>query len=217
MANVLPAPQPGVLPGFTDVVGPRRPRATVLVLHGGAEHNPLPATARSLSWRRARRLLRDLHKPLERDGIAMALLRYRMIGWNAGRDDEPSPVPDARWALDRLAEQHGSPVAILGHSMGARTAAAVAGHETVRGVVGLAPWLPPDDPVEGLRGKTLLTAHGTRDKITSPRATRRYVARAAEVGTARHTDLDGVGHYMLREVRTWNRFALQACREILND
>ncbi|HJQ04659.1 MAG TPA: alpha/beta fold hydrolase [Nocardioides sp.] len=214
MPHDLPAPQPGARPGFTDLIAPEQSRATVLVLHGGAEHNTLPLTARSLSWRRARRLALDLARPLNRDDIAVAVLRYRVIGWNAGRDDEPSPVPDARWALEELQRTLGTPVVILGHSMGARTAAAVADHPSVRGVVGLAPWLPADDPVDRLRDKTLLTAHGARDKITSPKATRRYVARAAEVGTARFTDMGPVGHYLLRDVRSWNRFALQACREI---
>ncbi|GAB4011859.1 alpha/beta hydrolase [Nocardioides ultimimeridianus] len=214
MPHNLPPPQPGLRPGFTDVFGPERPRATVLVLHGGAERNTLPLTDRSLSWRRARRLARDIASPLARDEVAVAVLRYRMIGWNAGRADEPSPVTDARWALEHLEQAMGVPVVVLGHSMGARTAAAVADHPSVRGVVGLAPWLPADDPVERLRDKTLLAAHGARDKITSPKATRRYVARAAEVGTARFTDMGPVGHYLLRDVRSWNRFALQACREI---
>ena len=210
----LPAPRSGHA-GFTDVVGPGRPKAVVLVLHGGAEKNPLPATGRSLSWRRARQLVRDLDGPLGRDGVAMALLRYRMIGWNAGREAEPSPVPDARWALDRLRSAYDdSPVVILGHSMGARTGAAVADHPSVRGLVGLAPWLPADDPVDALRGKRLIAGHGARDHITSPRATQRYVARAAEIGHATFTDMGPIGHYMLRGARAWNRFALQACREI---
>ncbi|HWU19993.1 MAG TPA: alpha/beta fold hydrolase, partial [Nocardioides sp.] len=184
------------------------------VLHGGAEHDTRPLTDRSLSWRRARRLARDIARPLAGDEIAVAVLRYRVIGWNAGRADEPSPVTDARWALDHLQQTLGSPVVVLGHSMGARTAAAVADHPSVLGVVGLAPWLPADEPVDRLRGKTLLAAHGARDKITSPKATRRYVARAAEVATARFTDMGPVGHYLLRDVGSWNRFALQACQEI---
>jgi pimeloyl-ACP methyl ester carboxylesterase len=214
MPTDLPAPRPGISPGFTDVVGPERPRAAVLVLHGGAERSTQPLTDRSLAWRRSRRLMRDLSDHLGRDDIAMALLRYRMVGWNAGKTEEPSPVSDARWALDQLQAAYDVPVVILGHSMGARTAAAVADHPSVRGVVGLAPWLPADDPITGLHGKTLLAAHGRRDKITSPRATKKYVDRAAEIGTARFTDMGAVGHYLLRDVRSWNRFALQACREI---
>ena len=37
----------------------------------------------------------------------------------------------------------------------------VADYESVRGVVGLAPWLPDSEPADHLRGRRLLVAHGT--------------------------------------------------------
>ena len=42
------------------------------------------------------------------------------------------------------------PVVVLGHSMGGRTACRVADHDLVRGVVALAPWLPPGESVADL-------------------------------------------------------------------
>ena len=202
-------------PTFTDEHLPASPRAIALVLHGGAEHGTMPVDGRSLSWRRGRALARHLAGPLNGDGIGVVLLRYRVKGWNAGAEALPSPVPDARWALDALAAEHGLPVAVVGHSMGARTGVAVADHPSVRGVVALAPWLPPRDPVEPLAGKVLRAAHGRRDRITSARATRKYVERASAVADAEFTDMGPVGHYLLRRTSLWNAWATASVREVL--
>jgi hypothetical protein len=91
----------------------------------------------------------------------------------------------------------------------------VADHPSVRGVVALAPWLPVDEPTAPLAGKVLHAAHGSRDKITSPAATRRFVARAGEVAVATYADMGPVGHYLLRDVDRWNAFAASRLREIL--
>jgi alpha-beta hydrolase superfamily lysophospholipase len=101
------------------------------------------------------------------------------------------------------------PVVLLGHSMGARTAAAVADDPAVTGVVALAPWLPVNEPVSALAGKHLAAAHGSRDKITSPRRTEEFVRRAADVAaSAEFHDMGPVGHYMLRGIPRWNAFAI---------
>ncbi len=107
------------------------------------------------------------------------------------------------------AELGSLPVALLGHSMGARTSVHVADDEQVRGVVALAPWLPGDEPVAALAGKRLVAAHGRRDRITSARATRAYVERARRAGAdASFVDMGRVGHYLLRRVGAWNDLAL---------
>ncbi|MBM7515596.1 serine aminopeptidase domain-containing protein [Nocardioides nitrophenolicus] len=202
-------------PSITDSWLPARPRAIALVLHGGAEHGTDPLDGRSLPWRRGRTLARHLAAAVTRDDIGVLLLRYRVKGWNAGHDAVPPPVADARWALDEIARTHDLPVAVLGHSMGARTGVAVADHPSMRGVVALAPWLPPDDPVAPLTGKLLRAAHGRRDRITSPRATRAFVARAAAVADAEFTDMGAVGHYLLRRMALWDAYAAASVREVL--
>jgi predicted esterase len=102
--------------------------------------------------------------------------------------------------------------------MGARTSVHVADDEAVRGVVALAPWLPPGEPVAALAGKRLVAAHGNRDRITSPRATRAYVERAIAVGAeATYVDMGRVGHYLLRRVPDWNRTALESSLSLLAD
>lgn len=211
----LTSPPPGLEPAFTDAWIPAAPRAIALVLHGGAQTGTNPVDGRSLSWRRGRRLARDLAPALTATDIGVVLLRYRVKGWNAEYGATPAPVTDARWALDEVRAQHDLPVVIVGHSMGARTGVAVADDPSVRGVVALAPWLPPDEPVAPLAGKVLRAAHGRRDRITSARATRHYVDRAGRIADAEFTDMGYVGHYLLQRVGLWNAVALTGVREIL--
>jgi pimeloyl-ACP methyl ester carboxylesterase len=115
------------------------------------------------------------------------------------------------------AEHAGLPVVLLGHSMGARAAVWAADDPAVVGVVGLAPWLPPDDPIASLAGKHLVAAHGSRDRITRARATARYVRRAEEVAaSARFIDMGPLGHYMITGVRRWNAIAVTESLAILD-
>ena len=189
---------------------PDDPQAVVLMLHGGKARGVDPVDERSASWRRSRWMMSQIAGRANRAGTAVWLLRYGVRGWNAGSGADPSPVPDARWALDEVRREHGDvPVVLLGHSMGARTSVAVADDESVVGVVGLAPWLPADEPTRPLAGKHLAVAHGASDKITSARATRAFVSRADRVAASTEFhDMGRVGHYMLRRVADWNDFAV---------
>jgi len=196
---------------------PDSPRGLVLMLHGGAEHGPNPIDARSLAYRRTRWMRDSIADRLLAAGAGVALLRFTVRGWN-GTDGPPSPVVDARAALARITERYAAlPVVLLGHSMGARTAVRVADDPSVVGVVRLAPWLPPGDPVDALTGKHLVAAHGSRDRITSPRATAHYVERAAAVAaSARFVDMGPLGHYLFKGLRRWNATAVTEVLSVLD-
>jgi predicted esterase len=195
-------------------------RAVALMLHGGAERGPDPIDERSLAFRRTRWMTTTISGRLGRAGVQTALLRFQVKGWNAQQagSPAPSPVADARDALAHLrACIPDLPIVLVGHSMGARTAAWVSDEPGVVGVVGLAPWLPPDDPVDALAGKHLVAAHGRRDRITSARATAAYVRRAERVAaSARFLDMGALGHYMVAGVRRWNATAVSATLSIVD-
>jgi predicted esterase len=85
----------------------------------------------------------------------------------------------------------------------------VAGDPVVAGVVALAPWLPAGEPTEPLSGRRFAAAHGRSDRITSARQTAAFAQRAEAVAASvEFHDMGPVGHYMLRDVAAWNRFAL---------
>jgi dienelactone hydrolase len=95
-------------------------------------------------------------------------------------------------------------VVLIGHSMGGRAVVAAGNHPLVAGVLALAPWLPPEEPLVKARGPVVF-AHGTLDRITDPRQTAAYARRLRESGVpvAMFT-VDGEKHAMLRRTADWN-------------
>lgn len=191
-----------------DVDG--RPSGLILMLHGGKSDSLAPLDDKSASWRRSNAMMTHIAGRANRAGVSVWLLRYQIRGWNDRVASPPSPVPDARWALDEARRELGEvPVVLLGHSMGGRTAVAVADDPSVTGVVALAPWLRADEPVGPLAGKHLAAAHGRSDKITSARQTQAFVRRAGSVAASTEfEDMGRVGHYMFRRISSWNDFAI---------
>lgn len=188
-----------------------RSRGLVVMLHGGAEQDETVIGAFHRPWLRSLLMMRRVLPTLHRAGLDVWLLRYRHVGWNASNGNRRSPVPDVRWALDQARPTYDGthrPVVLLGHSMGARAAVAVADDPLVRGVLGLAPWFPPGEPVGTLRGKRIVAAHSRADRITSFAATEQFLARASAV--AAHTqlvDMGDLGHYMIKRAGAWNTVA----------
>jgi alpha-beta hydrolase superfamily lysophospholipase len=199
-----------VTPQLTRFDPTTPPRAAILMLHGGKARSTEPVTGRSLSWRRSLVMQQSIARSALDRGVSVWLLRYAVAGWNAEAPGGPTPPPDARNALAHLKSELGAvPVVLLGHSMGARTAVAVADDPEVTGVIALAPWFPPDEPVRALAGKHLVAAHGRRDRITSFAHTQAYVERASQVAaSARMIDMGSRGHYLISGSYIWNDIAL---------
>lgn len=209
----MPHPKPataGPSPHL-EVVGTAHPEpaGVVLVAHGGRSHGRDPGARRRLAYwrmvpfaRTLERAARDHRTDIGR-GLAVYLLRYRYRGWNGAAMDA---YRDAEWAVGEVARRHpGRPVGLLGHSMGARAVLHAAGGPGVVAVCALAPWLDGSDPVTQLAGRSLLIAHGDRERMTSPAESFAYAVRARAV-TARvaRFDVHGDGHAMLRRAADWS-------------
>ncbi len=180
-------------------------RAIALVLHGGRAKSRLPVRVTNLAVLRMLPFVSSLRR-YSGAGLVVAQVRYRVRGWNGA---DRSPVPDTLWALDRLAERFPDvPVALVGHSMGGRAAMYAAAHDTVRSVVGLAPWIEPGDPVAPLTGRRVLIVHGDSDRMTDPRASASFARSAERVAeSVTYVRVEGERHAMLRRASLWHDLA----------
>jgi alpha-beta hydrolase superfamily lysophospholipase len=180
--------------------------AVVLLLPGGTEESSAPVRAMDPALLRMFPFGRSVvHAGKGR--IVLATLRYSVRGWNGELE---SPLPDARWALDELAQRFGDlPIGLVGHSMGGRVALRVANHvgsptSRVSSVAALAPWLPTGESIPSIHPRLLL-AHGTADRITDPEQT----FALAEDLAANGVDVElvrfpGARHSMLLPASPWH-------------
>lgn len=177
-------------------------RAVVLVLHGGKAWSKQPSSPRHLSYRRMVPIAESVHQTVAAHGGAVWLVRNRYRGWNGPDADAAT---DARWAVAEARKAHpATPIVLVGHSMGGRAALRVAGADGVVAVCALAPWVEPGDPVGQLEDRTVLIAHGNRDRWTIPERSFRFAVQARRV-TRRvaRFEVAGVGHAMLRRSADW--------------
>jgi pimeloyl-ACP methyl ester carboxylesterase len=113
--------------------------------------------------------------------VRFAELRYRIKSWRRFNEC----VEDACAAIEAAG---GERTLMLGFSMGGGVAIAAAAEPSVETVVGLAPWIPPRLPLEGLRGRRFSVIHGTFDRAlpgipgVSPRHSRAGFERARALG-----------------------------------
>jgi dienelactone hydrolase len=187
--------------------------AIVLVLHGGRSNSHGRAHRLRLTYRRMLPFARRLANAGAGRGLSVWMVGYRFRGWNGPDMDAKQ---DALWALDEAARRHpGTPVVLVGHSMGGRAALHAGGHPSVEAVCALAPWLDGADPVEQLAGRTVLIAHGDQERMTDPGQSYAFAMRAKRV-TDRvcRFEVHGDGHAMLKRARDWHSLV---CRFVLGE
>jgi dienelactone hydrolase len=179
--------------------------AAVLVAHGGRVNSTAPVTPYQPAVLRMIPVAGAIRRTLPTDTSVVTRPLYRVRGWNG---DLASPLADLTEALDQLGERFGPiPVVLVGHSMGARAAMRVAGHPRVTAVAGLAPWLPPGEPVQQLAGRRVLLVQAAGDLVTRPADTWAFAERAAAVTTTATIEVQHSDHAMLRRGLLWHRIA----------
>lgn len=203
---------PEAHPFLTLPDGRERPEAIALLLHGGAEHGFGRTSKASPPVLRMVAVARSIER-VGRGRIAAAVLRDAVRGYN---DDARSPIHDAQWALARLRELYpGTPLALVGHSMGGRVALELADAEGVVSIVGMAPWIPQLYDVEPFLDRHTLMLHGRKDVITDPRKSSRLAELIVQAGgDARSVQLPD-SHAMLLRARAWHRHTTEFLAETL--
>ncbi|MGN9792892.1 alpha/beta hydrolase [Streptomyces sp. OZ13] len=202
------------LPALRLYRAAQEPLAAVLLLHGGRADALEPPPALNLPLARMKPFARAIGRATAGQRVALGRVRYGHRGWNGERADA---ARDARLALEELATLTGAvPTVLVGHSMGARAALHAAGHPQVKAVVGLAPWCPPEDPVDHLEGRTVVLLHGDRDRITDPAETWAFAARARAAGAdVRELPVPGGDHAMLRGAAGWHAHTTRLVLELI--
>jgi predicted esterase len=194
------------IPSVEEHPAPGAVRGVALFCHGGTASSTAPPKEQALSLVRMRAIERFVRSAAADRGVTTQLLRYRVAGWNGSASDA---FVDVRWALDRIREQHGSavPIVLVGHSMGGRAVLRAGGDRQVAAICALAPWTPPGEPVDHLRGRTVAILHGSGDRWVPARLSADFAVRARTAGAhvARFTTAGG--HSMLRGAHRWHTFA----------
>jgi pimeloyl-ACP methyl ester carboxylesterase len=150
------------------------------VLANGGTAKPVPGT-----WSATSELLANELAP-RHPGIVFAEVRYRVKSWNALE----SCMADAEATLDLTDSLGARRALMIGFSMGGAVSIGVAAHDSVTGVLGLAPWIPDALDIGGLTGKRLDVLHGGWDRWlpgipgVTPSSSRRGFRRAEALGVA---------------------------------
>ena len=165
--------------------------ALAAVLANGGTAKQVPGT-----WSATSELLAEELAPRHPE-IAFAEVRYRVKSWQA----LDSCMADTEAALDVVDGLGARRALLIGFSMGGAVSIGVAAHDSVEGVLGLAPWIPDQLSLDGLAGKRLDVLHGAWDRWlpgvpgVSPGSSRRGFERARALGVeGTYTVLDRALH-----------------------
>src|ERR1700735_2361483 len=196
--------------GTDDATAAAGVRGAVVVGHGGTDVSTDPVGPLDPPVLRMIPLALAIRHGLRGSKVVVERPNYRVRGWNG---ELASPVQDLTEVLDQIRARFGGiPVVLIGHSMGGRAAFLAAGHPSVSAVAGLAPWLPPTEPVGQLAGRRVLLAHGTADHVTSPEETWAYAERARSITRTATIEVLGGEHTLLLRAPLWHRLAVEFSR-----
>lgn len=188
-----------------------RTRAVALILHGGRAVDPQPYRSRDVSYLRMLPFAPALRRSSS-GRVAPVLVHNRHGGWIA---PSGSGLVQTRELVRALAEEHGLPIVLLGHSSGGWAALQCGGEDGVVGSVALAPWVDESDPVDHLRDRVVRVIHGEADRVCSPERSRDLVDRLRAGGAdADYRAVPG-GHAMLERPRRWHTLAARAVTEVV--
>ena len=199
-------------PRLIDVAVPPDPAGAVIVLHGGASRREnMMVSPTQLSVLRMIPIAKRIARA-GRDQLAV----FRLLNSRRGWDTHHTPVHDARWALDQVAERlgAGAPVCLVGHSLGGRAALLTAGQPDVRSAVALAPWVLPTDAPK-LDGQRILIVHGSGDRIASPQRSAALAERLRGSAQVGYVIVEGGKHAMLRHHNKFSSLAADFAVETL--
>jgi pimeloyl-ACP methyl ester carboxylesterase len=156
------------------VTGPLDASAAVVCVNGGQAAEVEGTWSASLEW-----LVRRLASQFPH--LVFAEVRYRIKSWNK----LDWCIEDARAAIEQVGARR---TLLLGFSMGGAVSARIADAPSVETVIGLAPWLPDQLPLDPLRGRRFRVLHGSLDRAlpgvpgVAPSLSRRGFERALALG-----------------------------------
>ncbi|MGW0037522.1 alpha/beta hydrolase [Gordonia sp. NPDC003376] len=182
------------------------PALSVLVLPGGTDSSYRPFSPWQGSAMRMYPFTASIGLRFG-GAVDVRQVRYRVYGWNGG---QASPMPYARAALEQASRDHpGTPVAVIGHSMGGRIAAQLAADTRVSAVLALAPWWQFADWRMIHDDARVVAIHGEADTVTFAHRTATGIDELRDRGVdATYVPVPGGGHPMLDHVGLWHRAAL---------
>lgn len=189
-----------------EVEVPEQPDGAVLVLHGGASRRR--AASVSPSQLSVLRMI-PVARRIARAG-AGRLAVFRLLNSTRGWNTDHTPVDDARWALDEIADRlgHRVPTCLVGHSLGGRAALLASDAPGVRSVVALAPWVYPTDvPRRVSRDAQILIVHGSDDRVASPERSAALSKSLQSRAHVSYVSLEGGKHAMIRRHGDFERLA----------